>query len=671
MANAQVEKLKEMGLKHGEKAVVTIVGVICLVLFYAAWTHPVIEMTPEEVQTAAQQASTHINEHQDEDKILATIQDQGIKLQGFEEIVDNRKPGNMDPTEFRLPTLMAAREPGAGLLREAPSLIAVADLRGHPGRGAINVFAIDETTGQIIMEKPKKDEPRKKGRRRRRGGSSSMGSGMAMGGSGGGGGKEKSEIEKQEEKAKQEAERKRTLGQFAPGGGNRDVADVVEENPEEQQSTEGLVPKEILKGYRWIALTGVLDNNRFRENFAKALKIDLAGAYPNYLRLELQRQERLSDGEWSEWQEVDRQEIQKEVFDVITEEDEEATKKGVPLVEDKHKLDALVDPLPFLQVGYWSGVQPLELVNPEAIKELLTKPKEEETNQNDMMMNSGMMGSGMMDAGMMPGAAEMPPMMPGMMGSGSEFGSMFGGPTGSEIDTNFPKSDADKLMVRLIDFLVEPDATYRYRVRTVVANPNFNSSSVMPGVDIDSRELAGPWSDPTDPIHVPPDVATYVVDFAPSAADLLRDDLVQFQIVRWEPENGLTIVRRLSSAPGEVIGEKIDSEVPDLKNKKRIRQNVDFTSHRLLVDASGGSRPISNLRLGLRRPQFDAPAQALILRADGSLVLRDQAGDANDGEMEEMKAIYEQELEDAKEDKEKDSSTMMGSGMMGSGGMPR
>ncbi|HEU5119264.1 MAG TPA: hypothetical protein VFT74_21920, partial [Isosphaeraceae bacterium] len=268
MANANVEKLKNLGLRHGEKAAVAIVSVVCLLLLYMAWTHPVIEMTPEQVEKAAQQASQNIQRRQDEDKILAKIQDQGVVLQNFEQIVEARKPGSMDPSQFRLPNLMAAREPGAGLLRETPDLIAVTDLEGHSGRGAISVFALDEITGEVIMEKPKTDDSTKKSRRSRNR------SGLAAG--------EKSAREKQDEKekaAREFAQNKRAIA----GLGNRGFADS--ESPEEPEATDGLVPKEILKGYRWVVLTGLLDNNRFRENFAKALKIDLAGAYPNYLRL--------------------------------------------------------------------------------------------------------------------------------------------------------------------------------------------------------------------------------------------------------------------------------------------------------------------------------------------------------------------------------------------------
>ncbi len=66
-------------------------------------------------------------------------------------------------------------------------------------------------------------------------------------------------------------------------------------------------------------------------------------------------------------------------------------------------------------------------------------------------------------------------------------------------------------MIRSLDFTVEPDTTYRFRVRIVVFNPNRNREDVSPGVDTKSVELFGPWSEPTDEVTMPADVTTYAL----------------------------------------------------------------------------------------------------------------------------------------------------------------
>ena len=66
-------------------------------------------------------------------------------------------------------------------------------------------------------------------------------------------------------------------------------------------------------------------------------------------------------------------------------------------------------------------------------------------------------------------------------------------------------------MIRSLDFTVDPDKTYRFRMRIVVFNPNRNREDVSPGIDTKSPELFGPWSEPTNEVTMPPDVATYAM----------------------------------------------------------------------------------------------------------------------------------------------------------------
>ena len=87
-------------------------------------------------------------------------------------------------------------------------------------------------------------------------------------------------------------------------------------------------------------------------------------------------------------------------------------------------------------------------------------------------------------------------------------------------------------MIRL-DFTIDPDVTYRYRVRIVVYNPNYHHDNVSPGTDTESKYLKGPWSRETDPVTMPPDVMPYVVDTNPKNAQ--SDTEVVFDVVRSIP----------------------------------------------------------------------------------------------------------------------------------------
>jgi hypothetical protein len=690
MANASVEKLKEFGIRHGEKIGVAVFGALCVLMIYAAFTRPTIEMTPEQVESAARQAQANLGKEQPEDVVLAKIEGEGVVLPGFEKIVDARKPGSADATPYQLTNTMVAPEPGAGLLRQTPELIAVNDLFVHSGRGAITVMVKDEVTGRIKMVPPKSDDDDKtKGSRRNRGMASGGEAGRRMGGGGypGSGGTGKSDAKTKEAEKKERERQARVARGMVAGGGNRRGADEAQKKAPVDDN--GLVPEEEVRGFRFVTVTGVLDHKRLRENLAKALKLDLSGAHPDYKRLDLERQELQPDGSWTDWEPVDREWTRDNVLDLLHYEDPETSPTtDLPMVQDEVKLETLVDPLPYLEVGYWVDVYPPDLVDEEAIK----APEEPEAGGG--LMAGGMRGPGGLGGMKGPGGAGGPGGLGGMRGPGgmggpaggmrgpgglggdgemgggmSSFGSMFGGGLGGP-SGDYPKSEADKVMIRALDFTVEPDVTYRYRLRLVIGNPNYKSESVEPGVDTTSEELFGPWGKPTAPVTVPADVATYVVNYAPAAMDLKRDDLVQFVVVRWEPETGVTVaLKSTNAAPGQIIGEPTNRLVPDLKEHKQKTASVDFTSRRLLVDTAGGPRKVDPLKVGVA--EFDAPAQALMLRPDGTLVLRDEASDVTDGEKDELVAIYEETLKDVEADKDRNKSRLMGGpGGLGGGAGP-
>ena len=54
--------------------------------------------------------------------------------------------------------------------------------------------------------------------------------------------------------------------------------------------------KEVDVDRRWVAITGVLDNQAIREAEARARKIELAQAYPDYKRFDIERQARNREG---------------------------------------------------------------------------------------------------------------------------------------------------------------------------------------------------------------------------------------------------------------------------------------------------------------------------------------------------------------------------------------
>jgi hypothetical protein len=197
--------------------------------------------------------------------------------------------------------------------------------------------------------------------------------------------------------------------------------------------------------------------------------------------------------------------------------------------------------------------------------------------------------------------------------------------------------------------------TYRFRVRIVVYNPNRAREDVSPGVDTKSVELFGPWSESTEEVTMPPDVATYAMAKDPVVPRKL--DMVKFEVARWTPDDGVTIVKPFSASPGEIIGEVRSADLPvlDAAGKKPLNKRIDFNSHQLVLDVMGGNvpMPVPPLGPGLGS-QFSIPAVSLVVRPDGVVVVRSQANDVHD---QVRKDIYDNYTSKVKELEKKKSET--------------
>jgi hypothetical protein len=264
------------------------------------------------------------------------------------------------------------------------------------------------------------------------------------------------------------------------------------------------------------------------------------------------------------------------------------------------------------------------------------------------MMGPGMMGGGSMGPGMM-GMMNMDGMMgmegmmgPGMMGMGA-----------TETLDNFWRSEEPTVMVRALDFTAQPDETYRYRIRIVVFNPNYNREDVSPGVNTKSEELQGDWSQATDEVHMPPDVTAYAMGVLPATPK--SEMKGAFQIIKFNPEDGQTLPRQFEAAPGELLGEVRTTPIPTSDGTGPKNKAVDFSSQLLVLDVVGGYKPLS---ADFARPPINQPAAAVVLRPDGLVEFLNEADDRPDEVRKDVESNYKRELKES----DKVRSTSMGSG---------
>jgi hypothetical protein len=247
-------------------------------------------------------------------------------------------------------------------------------------------------------------------------------------------------------------------------------------------------------------------------------------------------------------------------------------------------------------------------------------------------------------------------------GSGGGMGMGIGGLGGaSEAAGNFWKSEERRVMVRALDFTVDPDASYRYRVRIVVANPNYQREDVSPTAALETKkkQLMGPWSKETDVVNMPPDVQPYVVRTLPPNPALKSK--VLFQVVSFNRKDGWTVPHTFQGGVGDVIGEPARDDVPSSDGSGVRSALIDFSSRQIVLDLDGGG--LQNLPAGLTGPSIDRPAYAAMLRHDGAMIVHGQSEDVNNEFRRDIAANYKHEKEQSS--KKRESSRGAGyAGMM-------
>ncbi len=644
MAYPTVEKLKDAGLLYGDKAAVALTSLLFVVCLGVALSKKSIELTPEEVKKQAEAADTNINRRRDRDEIIKVLETGGIKPSNFSKEVQDAAKTVLLADNYKPEREYVTPEPGAGLIRDTPVLIAPTDLYAYPGRGGALVYALDEQGNRIADTEKKdvpKDEPKRRRRRQRGGGM--MGSGGMMGARPNRKGSRKSQADLEKEQKEGVEQKKKEMAAKLVADNDESTSTKDEEAKKDSQAAGNPQQqfKEVTKGLRWVAITGVLDHGKLVANYRAALK-NPAVANPYYARLDLERQSRQKDGSWSKWEMVNAEENLK-ILDNLPEEDEELTPETV-------RPDNLNDPLPFLKAGLWEKVHIASLV-PKEKKEIAAPPP-----------IAGMMGG---SGGM---AAYSQAMRAGMSGSMSMAGMMGSGMAAAGGDAGkFWKSEEKRAMVRALDFTPRPDNNYRYRVRIVVFNPNHNRDDVSPGIDTKATELFGPWSEPTDEVNMPADVSAFAMGTLPASKSDIK---VNFQVVRFDEQNGVTIPHKFPASPGEIIGEVSSADIPTAEGTGKKIKPVDFNTHQIVLDAAGGQQPLPS---GFTGGALDRPALTLLLRSDGSVLARSEAEDVNNEVRKDIERNYTREVKDSNKKRENSMGSgyggmmgsMMGSGMMG------
>src|SRR4051794_6197922 len=102
MANASVDKLKSLMLRHGEKALVGLTAALFVAFAAMAVLTPTIDIKPEQLKSTAESAQAQLSKPQDPKDILAKLEEAGIKDPGFEKLVERQQANALKPDDYRV-----------------------------------------------------------------------------------------------------------------------------------------------------------------------------------------------------------------------------------------------------------------------------------------------------------------------------------------------------------------------------------------------------------------------------------------------------------------------------------------------------------------------------------------------------------------------------------------
>ena len=110
-------------------------------------------------------------------------------------------------------------------------------------------------------------------------------------------------------------------------------------------------------------------------------------------------------------------------------------------------------------------------------------------------------------------------------------------------------SQYENVMVRAFDFTAESGKRYRYRVRAVLFNPNFNRPDVLDPDDAMKPFLVGEWSEPSEEVYVEPTTEMMLAENKTNQADR-----AQFSVYHWLAREGRWVGVDAAWFVGQIVG---------------------------------------------------------------------------------------------------------------------
>lgn len=206
-----------------------------------------------------------------------------------------------------------------------------------------------------------------------------------------------------------------------------------------------------------------------------------------------------------------------------------------------------------------------------------------------------------------------------------------------------PKAAPPYLLFRFLDFKIEPRKFYRYRVKLIVANPNYN----LDKAHLDKPEFAlgetreTPWSEPSPPVGVP--VLEHYFGGGVPTVNGETEPLANLGIKIWYPRLGADAYFEFDKKfRGAMLNDAAASVTYSVPAEKRgDKAAVPLLSNALLADFAWETG-LAKLRgpaqgAGLEPRPCMRPSEMLVMTPRGEMLILTELGDMP--LRDEMKAV--------------------------------
>jgi hypothetical protein len=458
-----------------------------------------------------------------------------------------------------------------------------------------------------------------------------------------------------------------------PGGAAAGAA----EKADPKTPRKRMVKEEEICGVRWALITALFAHKDQVKKYVEALHT--ADDPPDYKMVKVERREVLSDGSLSEWGPLDIAKL----LDIRKRTPEHWIPEDPTVTAAKADFPGLMMKLPDLDAGNWARYIRKEAVeSAKAVAGATYATRERGESGDDArdkdenvgnLFNSGIgvqsrpmangptgSNSGIGTPSGTTGAVSPQRSMPGMQSPGgagpfSGNGNMLTRKTnkteGAQPRQPVQKSNVEIVQVRFVDYTIEPEHTYQYRLKVVVRNPNYKHLDVVnPALANDELLSSDEWSEPTAPVYVPADLEYYVLD----RVRMREEATIQVHI--WPSDVGDWQYSDFRIRPGDPIGSKVrEYQMVGWENPPKItKKEFDFSTQDLLLNVTGGDRPFV-FDVDGAQVQFTErlPTEILVVDRLGDLAVRNDDFDKNNADrVDRVKYINEiRERAKANEDK--------------------